>query len=137
MSDAAFRPEVGKPVFVSFLHGKPFLTQVTEYFADPRYQTERFKYVRVSGNSIGSSLLADATFYPDAPSDAEYLYVVVLEQHEFMDKSEESELGFFFDPKSAFDYLDELQAGKVKARVQPWMEFVDYSVRVERVRSNK
>jgi hypothetical protein len=131
MSDNNYRPEVGQQIFISFGTNAPFLTTVLGYHNDERFTGERFTYIRQERSKDFS--LKNATFYPDAPLETKYIYSLVLEEHDFMDKSEETILAYFFNPESAFDYLDAVESGEVMPRYTSSAEFQEYSIRVERV----
>jgi len=132
MTPDTFRPQIGETLFVSLHNNQPFLITVLDYHSDPRFSGEQFKFARKNGRSDSASL-GNAKFYPEVAIDTAFLYVVWLEEHEFMGKSEDIELGFFFDPQSAFDYIDAIKSGDAKPRFKASAEFVNYSVRVEKV----
>lgn len=131
MTTSPYRPEPGEQVFVSLYNNQPFLVTVTGYRMDDRLNTEVFDYQRGNGRE-DYAILKEATFYPDVPVDTRFLYLVMLEEHEFMEKSEEHILGYFFDPQPAFDYIDAIESGEVTPSTKATGEFVDYFVRVEK-----
>lgn len=131
MSNKNYRPEIDESIFVSLNNEQPFLTTVKKYFYDKRFTGEQFEYIRKNGHTNSTSL-KNATFYPDAPIDTPFIYIVVLEQHEFMERSETFELGFFFNPQSAFDFIDSILSGEIKINHISSSEFENYSVQVEK-----
>lgn len=132
MATNHYRPSAGEQIFVSLYGNEPFLVTVTGYHHDNRFSSEQFDYIRKDGRPISSSL-NEAVFYPYASVDTKFLYLVVMEESEFMDKSEHYTLCYFFDPQSAFDYIEAIEAGQISPRIKPTGEFVEYSVQVEKV----
>lgn len=132
MTEKNYRPHVGETLFVSLYNNIPFLVTITGFMHDPRFSSEQFTYLAKDGRKSFSSL-NEAVFYPSVPADAPYIYLVEAEEHEFMEKSSFHELGFFFDPASAFDYIDAITAGTVKPRFEIISEFFEYSVRVQKL----
>ncbi|WP_432782890.1 hypothetical protein [Vibrio parahaemolyticus] len=131
MSENNYRPKVGQKIFMSFGNDEPFLTTVLGYHNDERFTGEQFTYIRREGRKDFSSL-KNATFYPDAPLETKYIYTLVLAESEFMGQTEETNLAYFFDPESAFAYLDAVESGEVKPRYTTHAEFQEYSIRIER-----
>jgi len=131
MEQVSYRPAVGQKIFVSLYRGKPFLVEVAGYHFDKRFSSEMIDYV-CDGKS-NSSLLDEAVFYPDVSADSKFIYVVMCEEHEFMGKSDFSELGFFFDPQTAFNHIDDITSGKVESCNPAHREFVELYVQVEKL----
>jgi hypothetical protein len=131
MATNEYRPKVGDMIFMAFMDEQPFLATVMGYHSDKRFSSEQIEYRRQSGRESTNSL-SNLTFYPEAPTDTSFVYVVQVEESEFMDKSEHTDLGYFFDPQSAFDHLEGIKAGTITPRHRPTAEFVEFSVRVER-----
>jgi len=129
MMTSNYRPQIGDTLFVSFNNEQPFLTTVKGYHHDDRFSSEQFEYIRKNGRTDSTSL-SHATFYPDMPIDTAFIYVVVLEEHEFMERSDSIELGYFFDPQDAFNYIEAVLSGEVKPRFEAMAEFSSYSVQV-------
>lgn len=131
MEQVGYRPAVGQKIFASFYDEKPCLVEVTGYHYDNRFNREYINYVR---NEKSDSLpLNEAVFYPDASIDLKFIYIVMCEECDLMDESNFSELGFFFDPQTAFNYIDDITSGKVEFCNPDNRNFVDLYVRVEKL----
>ena len=131
MEQVSYRPAVGQKIFVSLYRGKPFLVDVAGYHFDERFSSELIDYVRNGKSDF--SLLKEAVFYPDVSADSKFIYVVMCEDHDFMEKSNFSELGFFFDPQTAFNHIDDITSGKVESCNPAHREFVELYVQVEKL----
>lgn len=127
-----YRPQIGETLFVSLYNNEPFVVTVTGFDNDTRFSSEQFKYRRKDGRKDFATL-CEAIFYPNVPIDTAFIYAVEVEQHEFMERSSFCELGFFFDPTSAFAFIDSIIAGTTKPRIEVDSEFFKYSVRVLKV----
>lgn len=134
-SAAEYRPEVGQTLFISFDGNQPFLATITAFRAGKTPREDQFEYFRARKSAVRSEhhSFSGTTFHRDAPTDAAFIYVVQLEENEFMESSTLVDEGYFFDPQSAFEYLDAIEAGRVTPRYKQTAEFGGYSVRVERI----
>ena len=126
---STYRPEVGTTIFVSSFDQQPTLITVTGYHMDARFAGEQIDFIGKDGRK-GWTSLAAVKFFPDVPADAKFISVAEVEEHEHMESSNTVELGYFFDPQSAFDYIAAVEAGTIEPRHKPSAEFVAYSVRV-------
>jgi hypothetical protein len=92
----------------------------------------QFKY-STKNDKVDSTSLNLAVFYPVIDTIVDYIYVVELDQHDNSGYSDITELDYFFDPKSAFTFLDELESGKINPNLPIKSDFVTYSVKVVRI----
>lgn len=132
MTSENYRPQIAETLFVSLYKNEPFLVTITGFDHDTRFSSEQFKYRRKDGREE-FAILCEAVFYQNVPIDIAFIYAVEVEQHEFMEKSSFCKLGFFFDPTSAFAFIDSIIAGAAKPRFEVDSEFFEYSVRVLKV----
>lgn len=107
---AGYRPQIGESLFVSLHNGKPFLTTVTGYRTDPRFTSEQFEYIRENGKPNSTSI-STALFYPGVPADAAFLYLVKGREEREDGHDNCCDLGYFFDPSTAFEHIDLLESG--------------------------
>jgi hypothetical protein len=126
-----YRPEVGTEIFVSLHGAEPFLVTVTGYHMDSQLPSEQFEYTS-NLRRPSSSSLKFATFYPNVPTNSAFLYIVDAEDGT-CDTKYTFEVGYFFDPQSAFGHIDGIVRGDVKPRCAEVSKYLDYSVRVTKL----
>jgi hypothetical protein len=138
-----YRPEIGETIFVSLSGEKPFLTTVTGYRQDNRrtgLTIDLFDHTPKHAPAT-TTWLEKAVFYPEIPVDAAFVYIPVLtstsirllSDNSWKSQSYDHELGYFPDPQCAFDYIAEVQSGKVRPAQAEHAELPAYWVRVEKV----
>lgn len=132
MNMPTYRPEIGQNIFVSLYGNQPFVVTVTGFKHDPRFTGEQFEYIRANGKADFSSMVY-STFYPDAPTDAPFLFVVEVEESEFTGHPHTTTLAYFFSPECAMKYVDALTDGTIKPTYKHDPDSFCYSVRVIRV----
>ncbi|MGH0003479.1 hypothetical protein ACQU0X_25675 [Pseudovibrio ascidiaceicola] len=132
MTTNAYRPEVGKTIFVSLFDNAPILITVTGYRYHSYLKEDVIEFTRKNGES-GWTSLDNNTFYHEVPVDTKYLYFLISEYSNFMESSEEHEEGFFFTPEEAFTHLQAIETGEVKPNYTSSAEFQEYFVEVREV----
>lgn len=128
-----YRPEIGETLFVSLYDNRPVLVTITGYRNHERLSCEVFDHIKVAKNKADYSILKEARFHKGIPTDSKYLYIPVISESEFMSKTEEQELGYFFDPDSAFNYIEAVKSGEIKPRFNITSEFAEYRVCIEKI----
>lgn len=130
---SSYRPKVGETLFVGLSGNEPILITVNRYFDDPRCNSEQFEYTKADGK-VSSSGIEYADLYPNAPIDSKWLYVVTLDQNDYIGSSDQIELEYFFDPQSAFEHIEKIESGEVTYSLECLKEFYEYYVRVEKIK---
>jgi hypothetical protein len=109
-----YRPQIGETLFISFRDDQPFLVTIKGFHQDKRFSSEQFEYEQCSGKKkTNTSSLDLYQFFPDAPIDSKFVYCVI---NMSMDNKCLVEDRHFFDAPSAFEYMEALESGVIKAR---------------------
>lgn len=126
----AYRPQVGKTLFIAFMAEKPFLVTVTGFHFDKRFTSEQFEFTESSTGKKKTSSLDSYKFFPDTSVDATFVYCVTQVSPSENYSVEEA---YFFDPQSAFDHIEALEKGHTKSRLGDNADDRAFNVLVEKV----
>lgn len=131
MTTQDYRPAIGETLFATLYDNDPVVIIVTGYHHDDRIGSERIYYTE---NKKEKSISLDGMkFYPSAPTNAKFFYIVIVEESEFMSQIETTRLGLFFNPEDAFQFVDDIESGNILPDYTAKAEFVGYVVIVEKV----
>lgn len=125
-----YRPKIGETLFIGFMMEKPFVATVTDYYRDDLCISEQFEFIDSRNGKKNRTSLDLYTFFPDALLDSKFIYCVVQESMEDRYSWEEA---YFFDPQSAFDYMEALESGAIKPRIDAYADDRAFRVEVEKV----